>query len=213
MNVSEIIQRVKRSFGDESGVQLIDNDIITWINDASRQIAAQAELLQTRAAADLVQNQLIYDMPDNLLNLRAVRVAGVRLTPMSMQEADDKFPGWDGNAPFVQETGVPLYWWPWDGQIYLYPLSDTSTTAGITLYYSRIPVAVTSTADTPELPEQYHDHIFRYCMRMAYELDENIQAANFSEGLLKQGLDGLAEDENKISDEFYSTIVVRAEDA
>lgn len=210
MNVSDILTRVKRVFGDEAGVQLVDTDIIGWINDAQRQIAANSELLQTRATADLVAGQMVYSTPSDMLNLRSVRVAGDRLVPIGMQEADDRLVGWDD--PNRQETGKPEFFWQWANQMYLYPISDTSTTAGIVIYYSRVPVTVTTGSDVPELAAQYHDHIVRYCLRTAYELDENFQAANYSEGLFQSGLKGLAEDENKLTDEFYPTIFVRQED-
>jgi hypothetical protein len=49
MLVSEIATRVRRQFGDDVGILITDADIIRWVNDAQREIAVKANLLQVRA--------------------------------------------------------------------------------------------------------------------------------------------------------------------
>ena len=43
LNIQDVANRVKRTFGDESGVQVTDDDIIRWVNDAQLEISRQNE--------------------------------------------------------------------------------------------------------------------------------------------------------------------------
>src|SRR6266581_4575958 len=201
MNVSEISTRVKRIFGDEAGVQLLDSDIINWINDGQRQIAASSELLQTRAATNLTAMTMEYEFPPDFLAIRSIRAYGIRLKPIAMQEADDQFPMWDNIAN--RETGKPQVFWQWGDSFFLYPVPDESVVAGLVMYYTRIPTKVTLQTDSPELPELYHDRIVDFVMKSAYEMDENIQGATFRQTMFQTGMSSIAEDENKLTDEFY----------
>ena len=47
MNVGDVLTRVRRTFGDEAGIQITQDDVIRWINDAQREAVMQNEgLLQ-----------------------------------------------------------------------------------------------------------------------------------------------------------------------
>ena len=37
--VQDVLLSVKRQFGDESGVQVTDSDIVRWVDDAQREIS------------------------------------------------------------------------------------------------------------------------------------------------------------------------------
>jgi len=52
--VSEVITAVQRQFGDESGVQLENTDIIRWINDAQDVIVAKNKVLKAKSTTAAV---------------------------------------------------------------------------------------------------------------------------------------------------------------
>lgn len=210
MNVSDIMRRAKRVFGDESGVQLQDSDIIDWINDAQRSIAAGTELLQVTAHTDMIQGQSIYEKPATFLNLRSLRIYGYELKGIAMKQADQWFPGYDD--PLQQTIGKPEYYWSWSDFFSIYPIPQETIAQGITIYYTRTPVLVSLLTDVPELPEMYHDRILDYVLRNAYEMDENYPAANLRQTLFNTGMQNLAENENKVNDDSYEVISVRPED-
>src|ERR1041385_4536998 len=75
MNVSDVMTRIKRQFGDESQVQVTDSDIIRWINDGQRQIVMNNEgLLEQVAYTSTVINQQDYTLPVDLLIMRTVHL-------------------------------------------------------------------------------------------------------------------------------------------
>jgi hypothetical protein len=51
--VGQIYDYVKRAFGDESGVQLTNADIVRWINDAQNEIAEAAGVIPFVGAGQL----------------------------------------------------------------------------------------------------------------------------------------------------------------
>lgn len=180
MLVSDIVTRVQRQFGDESGAQLDSSDVIRWVNDAQKEIARQKQLLQVTTQVTVTNGTGSYTLPTNILHLRSVRYDGVVLRPMSLQEAEELVPSYDAGVSVIG-SGTPTTYWVWGGLIYLYPIPNNSTSV-LKSYYTRIPVEVTLTSDTPELPVQYHIHIVNYCLAQAYELDANPQQQNFKMG-------------------------------
>lgn len=210
MNVSDILFRVKTTFGDTAGVQITDANIINWINDAQRELSNKSQNLQVRATTDLIAGQMEYAKPPNCLNLRDVRISGQSLRGIVLQEADAQFPNWDNPATWA--VGDPNYFWSYSEHIDIYPVPAATVTSGIVLYYTRTPVTVALTTDVPELDPLYHSLIVRYCMQQAYELDENYQGANYTQSLFAAEFADVQEKENQISDQFYETIFIREED-
>jgi len=206
MNLSDIQKRVKRQFGDESSVQITDDDITRWANDALIEITNRNELLQVRATADLVTGQMEYELPPDFSRLRSIRLQGGELLGIAMQEADRMFFGYDD--PTQRTIGPPQYYWSWGNHFALYPVPDSSKVQGIIMYYSRFPHVLTIPDDTPEIGVEYHPMIVQYCLAQAYELDENLQGMQAKEQQFAQSQSVLAEQENVINDDLYPTITI-----
>jgi hypothetical protein len=179
MNVSEIQTYIKRQFGDESGVQVTDADILRWINSAQKQIILQNEsLMEKTSTTSTVVAQQSYDLPVDLLKLNSISyksstsVPYYRIKGYSLAEFNEKIDGWDGTA----ETGNPICYTISENKIIVYPVPSTAVTNGLKIYYNRKPVLVTSVIDVPELPELYHDTIVKWCLQQAFEMDEDWDA-------------------------------------
>lgn len=173
MNVEQIIRRVKRQFGDEANVQINNTDIVDWINDAQREIAIHDDLFQTTSTTAVVNGQDQYHLPPDIMMLRSVRVAGRKLTPVSIEQAAELIPNLNSSP-----SGVPTHFTVFAAKIDLYPTPNFSDPNDIQLYYTRNPVVAVDPKDVPEIPLQYHNRIVEYCLQKAYELDENWEAAN-----------------------------------
>lgn len=181
MNVNDILIRVKRNFGDESGVQITDADIIRWINDGQRQIVLSNEgLLEKVTTADTVAEQQEYTLPVDILILKHVTLKDqgqesyFRLRPLNLNDFNSYIDGWDGST-FTR--GLPTVYTIFAEKIILFPVPDFGVTDGLKIYYNRKPVVVADGLDTPDLPELYHESLVKHCLSMAYELDEDWDAA------------------------------------
>lgn len=206
MLVSEIGTRVKRAFGDEAGVQIDDNDIIRWVNDAQKEISSAQSILETSATTSIVAGTESYALPSDVQNLISIWCGGIKLEAMSMREAEERILKIGDNA--VQPNGVPEIVWIWAETMHLWPIPSTSATGALKVFYSRFPIEVTSINDTPELDTKYHNIIVDYCLQKAYELDEDWQASQTKATQVSQNLSGLANDEKWTVQGTYPMITV-----
>jgi hypothetical protein len=214
LNVQDVVTRVKRSFGDEAGVQITDQDIIRWINDAQEQIVMDNEgLMEATASTDSVINQAEYDVPSDMSVLRSLKYRGYRLKPMSFAEFNEYVDGYsadEGVSPYG--PGIPEIFMVWNNKITLFPKPNENLTNGIKIYYIKHPNSVGNLADSLTVPLQYHNAVVTYCLQQAYELDEDFNKAaakksEFNETMMKLN------DRNKwTSQEYYPRITTLPED-
>lgn len=165
--LSDVQDYVKRQFGDESGVQLLDTDIIRWVNQAQMEIVNKNPMIQATAVQDAVSGQQTYDIPPDMVQIESVMWDGNILEPQSFEGIRSQL-GVDNNTP-----GTPMYWYTWANKIYLWPVPTEVLT--ISVNYSQNPTSVTSSTDTLGVPDRYFDRVCEYVMSKAYELDEDWQ--------------------------------------
>jgi hypothetical protein len=65
---------------------------------------------------------------------------------------------------------------------YTFPTPNQNLASGLRIYYSKHPGSVGSFADGLGLPDRYHNSVVEYCLKMAYEMDENLDMAAFKKG-------------------------------
>lgn len=214
MNVQDVATRVKRIFGDESGVQVTDDDIIRWINDAQEEIVIKNEgLMEATATADVVINQPEYDFPDDLSVLRSLKYKGYRLKSMSLAEFNEYIDGYSA-APGVSPygPGIPEVFTVWEQKITLFPKPAESLTGGLTILYIKHPASVANLADDLSVPLQYHKAIVDFCLQQAYELDEDYQKSELKRNEFSAKMMELNDRNKWISQEYYPRITTLPED-
>jgi hypothetical protein len=216
MNVTEIQTYLKRQFGDESGVQVTDTDIIRWINSAQKEIVLQNEsLLEVTSVTSSVIGQQSYDLPVDLLKLRGIQyrssttTAYYRLKGYSLAEFNEKVDGWDNS----QEPGDPICYTIYGSDILVFPIPATAVASAFKIYYNRMPVTVAVGADIPELPVLYHETIVKFCLKQAYELDEDWDAVGNKAQEFDKDVNLLRGRDDWKVQEFYQTITVLNDDA
>ena len=209
MDVQAIFKRVQRQFGDEAAVQVTSDDVIRWVNDAQKEIALNNHLLQTAATTNLVSGQGQYGFPANMLQLHSIRLDGVKLNEVSIQEWDNAYGSVNIND---NAQGKPFCFYVYENQYRLDPVPNYSSTNGLRLLYTRVPVEVTGLVDTPELPVQYHTRIVDYCLQQAYSLDEDWTAAGNMASQFKVNLDAQREYEFQKTTDYYPSITVLPDD-
>lgn len=86
--VGDVVRRVKRTFGDEAGVQITTSDIFDWINDGQREIAENQKINKTKLAANIVKGQGFYVLTGaEMLQVEDVQVEGRPLPYLPLEEA------------------------------------------------------------------------------------------------------------------------------
>jgi hypothetical protein len=212
MNVNDIITRVQRVFGDESGVQITPADIIRWINDGQEEIVIANEgLMETTGFADVVQGQTQYSTPTDMSVLRSIQYNGYAMKRMNLTEFDLYLDGYNATpSPYGQ--GISSIYTLWQNTITLFPTPNLNISQGLRILYIQHCAQVATTADPLSVPVQYHKALVDFCLQQAYELDEDIQKRtskkqDFDEKMLKLN------DRNKwLSQEMYPTITTLPQD-
>ena len=174
MNLGDIQTRVFRTFGDEAAIQITPDDVIRWVNDAQREIAITAGLMETVGTTFGVATG--GPLPEDLLTLHSVHAypntgdesASVVLSVVSFTEGERLL-----NTANPEGVSLPSCYWTFGRTLFLYP----ALTCYIKVFYTREPTPVSNVNDVLDLPVNYHTRIYEYCMKQAYELDENFEAA------------------------------------
>jgi hypothetical protein len=216
VNVSDVMIRIKRQFGDESGVQVTDDDILRWINDGQHQIVTQNEgLLEKSSYTNTVALQQEYTLPTDILILRSVHLkdstsgAYFNIKYYSFAEFDQYVDGWDQT---VSDRGYPTLYTIYAGIVKLFPLPETSQTNGLKIYYNRAPVDVVTSGDSLDIPLMYHEALVKYCLQQAYEMDEDFEAAQAKASQMDADISLLRGRDDWKKQDTYPMITVNAED-
>lgn len=208
MNVADIISRVKRTFGDESGTQITDDDIIRWINDAQNEIAQTVKLFETTGTQTTVAGTNDYFLPDTLIDLRAVYVDGRHLQYLAEREFDEYIR--KVNAGTEASPGYPTYYTSWGNKITLYP--GPGANSSLEIRFICFPIQVAATTDDLPLPMRYHNRILEMVLASAHELDENYEAYQTKYGQFANNLSAQLGDEDWDGKSEYPRITVLVED-
>lgn len=216
MITSDIITRVRRTFGDEAAVQVQDDDIIRWINDGQIEIIKRdAEALQKTAFVDLVANQAVYTMPTDLMLLRSLRYkfSGMQsytaLKFRSVQQFDETIDGWDGT---LYSSSSPIYFTLFEGKVTLFPTPSEANVSGLKVLYNQKPTDVISGSSAISLPLVYHNTLVQYCMWQASLLDEDHQPALMYQSNFQDDTHLLVSRDTTDPTETYRTITILDED-
>jgi hypothetical protein len=197
--VSDVATWVKRQFGDESGVQITDSDIIRWINQAQAEIAFLADPIQAISSSVLVPGTYTYPLPvETATKIISLRVDGNPIQSIEFQEAELRLQKED---PQHTSTGRPRYWYKFANQLYLWPTPDTAWS--IDIFYFKDPADITGTADLLNLPDKYFEPIVQFVMAKAYELDEEFESSKTAMQAFNDRLGRTVEEDNTTSVAFY----------
>lgn len=205
--VGNVYDAVKRTFGDESGVQLTDADIVRWINEAQVDISKQNQILQTTSTMAVTANTATYSLTavtPRIDTLASLLLGGRRVGNIPISQAEESISLAD---PEGTESGAPQFWYAWGGDITFWPKPNTDYT--LTIRYNAQPTDVTTTTtDILALPNECFTDIVNFVLMKAYEMDENaelmaIKQAEYSASVAERG-----EQERLAASMTYETNIV-----
>lgn len=179
-SVSDVILEVKRVFGDESGVQITDSDIVRWINAAQLEVAMRnPEILPAVALVNAVANQADYPLLTNIptvLTIQSIHFRNKPVKNLPFQEAEEFLMNGDNSVVPPVPTGDPMFWYERAGVVTFYPAPAASESQIIKIYFNKRPDVV-STNTLLSLSDHYYNGIVAFVLEQAYLLDENPQLA------------------------------------
>lgn len=208
--VNDVANNIRRSFGDESGVQISDADIIRWVNNGQLEICSSAIVKRANSTTNLVAGQSEYDLSSlKIHKINSLRVSGTKAEYLTFQDFDEKVQTQD---PSSYNTGTPYLWTEWAGKILLYPTPSVDQVNGISVFYIPLPDDVTSMSDTLYVPDIYFNRLVEFVLAQAYELDDDPENSQFKLSQFSSRLSSMGDDDTDPSIDFYPVITVDPED-
>lgn len=202
--VQEVLIAVQRQFGDESGVQLENTDVIRWINDAQDVIVAKTKVLKAKSTITATPNQAAYTFPsENIYQIESIHYDGKRIPNMSFPEAEEHIFAAD---PYNEAFGSPVLWYEWAGTFTFWPAPDEAK--NIDLYYTKLPTRVTQLSDVLALPDRYYQDVVRYVLQQAYEMDEDLGNAQAKGQQFEASMNEFSEEVRTAQNMTYNLITV-----
>lgn len=177
-SVSDVITEVLRVFGDESGVQVTESDIIRWINAAQLEVAMRnPEILPAvvliNASAAQADYPLLANVPD-VLTIQSIHFRNIPVKHMTFQEAEEYLMKDSENVGGVPSD--PMFWYERAGVVTFWPAPLADEQSAIKVYYNKRPASVTGDS-LLSLSDHYYNGIVAFVLEQAYLLDENPQLA------------------------------------
>lgn len=201
--VSDIAQSAKRQFGDESGVQMTDTDIVRWVNEAQQEIGTMLKPIKARSTTNAVIGQSDYTLPtESAVQIESIHVNDRKIEGINFSQAEEDI---YSNGVKAQ-AGLPVKWWEWGGVITLWPVPNE--TCSLSFYYTKQPAKVTGLQDLLTVPDKHYDSIMYYVMAKAYELDEEFEAAREQRQLFQNRITEQTDDERITQQMTYPVITI-----
>jgi len=172
--VAQVYAYVKRAFGDESGVQLTDDDIVRWINDAQHEIAEAAGVIPAVATMSVTAGTPTYSLTSvtPLINsVASISLDGRRVGNINVAQAEESISLRDPNGTINDH---PMFWYSWAGTITFWPNPVQNHTMSIRYFAKPTDVTTTGT-DLLTVPDYCFTDVVNYVLMRAYEMDENPQ--------------------------------------
>src|SRR5690606_12159210 len=114
---AQLLRAVRRTFGDESGVQLEDPDILQWANDAQQAINTKNKIFKTKSTTASVPGQAAYSFPVELI--QQVETLTYDGQPLEAVEMNTALKTIQASDPHKKDRGTPVAWYEWGGEFTL----------------------------------------------------------------------------------------------
>lgn len=201
--LSALLQDVKRVFGDESGVQLDNADVVRWANAAQMEIVTNNKAIKAKSSTPTIIGTDTYTFSGlNIQQIEAVHCDNVLLENIPFAEAERYILAADPNKT---ETGTPLIWYEWAGDLTLWPVPDA--VQSLTLYYTAYPEELTGDVDQYlSVPDKFYNAVADYVLAKCYEMDEDLNASQLAEQRFRASLENQMEDERQAQHMTYPVV-------
>jgi hypothetical protein len=167
MDVSTVIRKAGRRFGDSNNVIIKEQDFFDFINEAQEDICRHTGIIQVTSIENA--NSFPWTMPLTLIELERV-IYGEKILPRVTVEALDEMVR-DSVADV--QPGEPLWFYTNIRSIYLYPTADSTDETQVSIQFTAHPTNVSSIANDLSVPAMYHNDIVTWCVMRCHEMNQN----------------------------------------
>jgi hypothetical protein len=209
MLVSDIAQSVKRQFGDETGAQIDNDDIIRWINEGQLRISRRIEADSETWTATFPAGDTEIDLPADFFKFSMVSMTASSGVPkflqvISLKQLEVLYPNYRSDAGSV--TKFCALGGRFNGVQRLVVAPRPSETVTLTVTYKSRPPLVTTTGDSLSIPDAYYTTLITFCLAQAKQLDGDMQGYTQMMGVFGADLSEDTHDAHQPDAETYPFI-------
>lgn len=199
----DISSNVKRTFGDESGVQLEDGDIQRWINQGQYEIARQNKILKAKGTQNTValKSTYVLSLGREIQQIESIRYEGKRLVPTEFTTIDTNELDYPANA-----EGDPKVWYKWGNEITLWPAPKE--VGKLEVFFTAATTTHTSFDGTRllEIPDNYFLPLLDFVLSKAHEMDDNAESQLMSTQQFSERMMSMNDEERAGQSLSYRTV-------
>lgn len=153
-----------------------DSDLLIWINDACRDMARRAEVIQSlNTSITVVAGTAKYNLPTNVIKVHRIVFVPTGQTqeyPLEMASYELMDSVWGVNPSSAGNPQFAIMWgFPPSLQVQLYPVPSTGGTLNVYMY--QVPTALAADGDIAQIPEGWDDAVVDYCVSEAKRKDHD----------------------------------------
>lgn len=205
--LNDVLAAVQRQFGDESGVQLQNSDVIRWVNDGQLAIVQANRILKAKGTIASVSGQKDYSLSTlAVYQVESIHFGGRRVPNLPFAQVEQKVSTTD---PATDWNGMPDFWYEWAGVVSFFPIPQE--VANIDVYYTVAPPSYAANAaltTTLFVPDRYFSVLVKFVLQMAYEMDEDWTASEQKQQQFTTDVNDFGEQERDAQNMTYDTITV-----
>lgn len=155
-----------------------DAQITQWLNDGVEDICLDIEPLARNATVDVTADTGEYALPCDTINVRwslyydTANTNWMRLTETKYDDLFDIDPNWEEDR-----STFPTHFYWRVNIIGLFPIPDTSATAGLRIYYTHLPESMSADADVTGLDAWLDKAVVLYALWRCKLKDRDEQRA------------------------------------
>lgn len=151
LTLEELIIDCKSRAAEEDTTWFSDEDWIRWLNEGQQAVVRNTRILQRSVDLAVGPAQAEFPLPNDMWLPRLVLFDGNTLTPISLEDVEQR-PAVGGTYAYVV----------WGDRLRLYPAPSRPGT--LTIYYFAWPKRMREPGDVPEIPEAFHGTLVTYAL-------------------------------------------------
>lgn len=175
MTLAQFVTRCRRYHNADSDTFFSDDEIYGYLTDRCNEALSIIGLIEGTATDTSVASTQAYNYPSNTSVIRQVSYKGERLKRINFRKWE-LFRTQSGTT-----SGTPTHWVPWNRQILLVPIPDTSSDTITIYYYGEHPEIDGSSQATIDIPSVLHAHLVPGVVGDMFAKDLNTNMTQFYE--------------------------------
>lgn len=168
MLVTDIQTAARDSYNATGDSFFPDSQLNLWITQGCNEMCTTSWLIDSATTTSTVSGTQAYAYPTNAIAIKRVTVGGKKIKRIT-QRQDDSITL--SNQASTQ-SGYPVYYYDFDGSIYLRPIPDAIYT--LVIQTNNMQTPITSNVVPLDIPAVFHFYLVDYCLMRMFQKDKDI---------------------------------------